>query len=135
MAQAEPHAKDEDMAQYSASSKRPKKRRKVETLDDEHVREAAAGDEDTVMHIPEGENTHTPPLTDSALPQFALPTRPDAPSKFTLALQGQDKALIEADLVDPRRTTQIEGVGIGEKTSRRLKELGINELFAGKLHA
>ncbi|KAI0688398.1 P-loop containing nucleoside triphosphate hydrolase protein [Cytidiella melzeri] len=70
------------------------------------------------------------PATTSALPIFPLPKRPDAPSKSTLALQGQDRALIEAELVDPQKTIALEEGNLDEKTSRRLKELGIQELFA-----
>ena len=74
----------------------------------------------------------------AALPSFPLPTRPDAPSKQTLALQGLDKALVEAELVDlaklqPFSTAPDDdgGTGLSEKTRRRLQDLGITELFAG----
>jgi ATP-dependent RNA helicase DDX51/DBP6 len=66
-----------------------------------------------------------------SLPMFPLPKRPDAPSKSTLALQGQDRALIQAELVDSRTTSGLEKVGMSERTCKRLKDLGIQELFAG----
>jgi len=76
-----------------------------------------------------------------ALPLFPLPTRPDAPSKTELALQGLDRAQIEAELVDPNSTLSIDlDTGnskstLGLKTRKRLVDLGINELFAGISHS
>ena len=78
----------------------------------------------------------TPPI---ALPSFPQPRRPEAPSKSILALQGLDKALIEAQVVNPSTTLQLEasleaqdeGTGLSGKIRRRLQDLGINELFAG----
>jgi hypothetical protein len=78
--------------------------------------------------------------SNNALPQFPLPTRPDAPSKTELALQGLDKAHIEAELVDPNCTVPIDpGTDndqsfLGLKTRKRLIDLGVNELFAGIFH-
>ena len=75
-----------------------------------------------------------------ALPRFPLPTRPDAPSKTELALQGLDKAQIEAELVDPNCTLSIDldldndRSVLGLKTRKRLIDLGVNELFAGISH-
>lgn len=76
------------------------------------------------------------PVTNHSLPQFPLPTRPDAPSKTELALQGLDKAQIEAELVDPNSTLPINldpddsQSLLGLKTRKRLIDLGINVLFA-----
>jgi len=75
-----------------------------------------------------------------ALPQFPLPTGPDAPSKTELALQGLDRAQIEAELVDPNSTLPIDSDAdnnrsiLGLKTRKRLIDLGVNELFAGISH-
>lgn len=72
-----------------------------------------------------------------ALPLFPLPIRPDAPSKAELALQGLDRAQIEAELVDPSYTFSIdldpddEKSALSFKTRKRLIDLGVNELFAG----
>ena len=80
------------------------------------------------------------PVTNHALPQFPLPTRPDAPSKTELALQGLDRAQIEAELVDPNSTLPINLDPDGSqslldlKTRKRLIDLGINVLFAGTSH-
>lgn len=78
--------------------------------------------------------------SNNALPQFPLPTRPDAPSKTELALQGLDKAHIEAELVDPHCTVPIDPGADNDqsaldlKTRKRLIDLGVNELFAGIFH-
>jgi ATP-dependent RNA helicase DDX51/DBP6 len=72
-----------------------------------------------------------------ALPRFPLPTRPDAPSKTELALQGLDRAQIEAELVDPNCTFSIDldpddnQSVLSLKTRKGLINLGVNELFAG----
>lgn len=82
-------------------------------------------------------DAQTSPALPAALPSFPLPIRPDAPSKATLALQGLDKALVEAELVDPSKLYPLKESGddtfsgLSEKTVKRLKELGITELFAG----
>ncbi|KII89763.1 hypothetical protein PLICRDRAFT_108662, partial [Plicaturopsis crispa FD-325 SS-3] len=70
------------------------------------------------------------------LPSFPLPALPNAPSKSVLALQGLDQALVDAELVDPAKTLPIPdggddaGTGLSERTRKRLKELGITDLFA-----
>ncbi|KAL1708159.1 P-loop containing nucleoside triphosphate hydrolase protein [Schizophyllum commune] len=75
----------------------------------------------------------TPP---AALPSFPIPTQPDAPSKADLALQGLDKALVNAELVDSTQVLSIPaeendgGTNLSQRTRKRLHELGITELFA-----
>lgn len=75
------------------------------------------------------------------LPRFPLPSLPDAPSKTALALQGLDRKLIEAEIVDPSTILPIidsenqNGIRLEPKTTKRLDELGITELFAGTLLA
>jgi len=83
-----------------------------------------------------GHRTPVPPLP--SLPPFPLPSRPDAPETSELASQGLDRALARAQLVDPQLSTplpldedQSADIGLSAKTLRRLKELGITELFAG----
>lgn len=81
-----------------------------------------------------------PDIPLGVLPSFPLPSHPDAPSKSTLALQGLDKHITEAEIVHPSTVLPIPGEGaedggtrLSEKTRRRLKDLGITELFAGAL--
>jgi len=74
------------------------------------------------------------------LPRFPLPTLPDAPSKTELALQGLDRAQIEAELVDPNCTLSIDldadnsQSALSLKIRKRLTNLAVNELFAGISH-
>lgn len=73
------------------------------------------------------------------LPSFPLPRHPNPPSTSELLRQGLDKALIGAEIVDPSRGLPIpdpgepdeHNLGLGDRTCRRLRELGIVELFAG----
>jgi ATP-dependent RNA helicase DDX51/DBP6 len=92
--------------------------------------------EEAIASVPADEKSEIP---EGTLPSFPLPVHPDAPSQSTLALQGLDKHIVDADIVHPSTTIPIpEGEGddggtrLSEKTRRRLKELGITELFAGK---
>jgi len=67
-----------------------------------------------------------------ALPSFPLPELPDAPSKSALALQGLDKGLVDAEVVAQATVLPLtEGRQLSERMTRRLKENGISELFAG----
>lgn len=116
-------------------AERPRKRRKLEI--EEHYTEHVDDDNDP-SHPPTPQTRPRSPTPPAALPIFPLPTRPDAPSKQTLALQGLDKALIEAELVDPAKLQPFPtapdddgGTGLSERTRKRLQELGITELFAG----
>lgn len=79
-----------------------------------------------------------PPLP--SLQRFPVPSRPHAPEKSVLASQGLDRALASAQLVDPLLSTPLslddEGrddiiTGLSARTLRRLRDLGIVELFAG----
>lgn len=78
------------------------------------------------------------PTSQTALPSFPLPTVPDAPSKSELALLGLDKALLNAEVIDPSVVLPIppgdgdSATHLSEKMKRRLADLGITELFAGK---
>lgn len=130
----------ESVLEEPASQRKPKKRRKLEEVDEEDVDTAKLPDSAGVeMDGPQNETSHPfisqPSAHESALPLFPLPTRPDAPSKSTLALQGQDRALIEAELVEPHRTASLADVGLGDKTVKRLQDLGIQELFAGRQYS
>ncbi|KAI0635676.1 P-loop containing nucleoside triphosphate hydrolase protein [Trametes polyzona] len=115
---------------------RPKKRRKLDTPEaEEAVRAATPVEEPETTSRPARARSPTPPV---ALPVFPQPRKPEAPSKTVLALQGLDKALIEAEVVDPATTLpldtsqekQDEKTGLSGKMRRRLHDLGITELFA-----
>ncbi|KAI0925972.1 hypothetical protein AcW1_008259 [Taiwanofungus camphoratus] len=122
---------------------RPRKRRKLEkseheadtAFDDAAAASAVYHSSPQIAVSPPSHRRSPTPLV--ALPSFALPSQPDAPSKSTLALQGLDKALIEAEIIDPDQVQTLPSpsdsadvVGLSEKTRKRLKELGISELFA-----
>lgn len=116
---------------------RPKKRRKLDTPDAEDVPRATTPEDTSIPLIAPRPRSPTPPAT---LPIFPQPRKPDAPSKTVLALQGLDKALIEAQVVDPATTLPLEDdqeshnerTGLSGKMRKRLQELGIAELFAGQ---
>jgi ATP-dependent RNA helicase DDX51/DBP6 len=80
----------------------------------------------------------TPTPLPSTLQRFPLPSRPHAPEKAELASQGLDRALAGAQLVDPLLSTPLSPdedgndiTGLSARTLRRLRDLGIVELFAG----
>jgi ATP-dependent RNA helicase DDX51/DBP6 len=85
--------------------------------------------------------TRTPasPPPPPSLQRFPLPSRPHAPEKSELAWQGLDRALASAQLVDPLLSTPLslddengdDITGLSARTLRRLRDLGIVELFAG----
>lgn len=117
----------------SRIERRPKKKRKVsiepEVADGEpNVEYPEPLEGDTEKNV-----TLLPP---TSLPIFPLPALPNAPSKSELALQGLDKALVDAEIVDATSTIPIskeedDDLGISTRTRRRLHELGITEMFAG----
>lgn len=97
--------------------------------------------EDEVLELPAAqEETETiePKLPPATLHSFPLPALPNAPSKSTLALQGLDQALVDAEFVDPTILLPIpdgddhQGTMLSQRTRKKLKDLGITELFAGK---
>ncbi|OCH95477.1 DEAD-domain-containing protein [Obba rivulosa] len=122
---------------------RPRKRRKLDEADppeselDVHAAEDDLRLDDEEVTVQASLLRPRSPTPVVALPSFPLPKRPDAPSKATLALQGLDKALIEAEIVDPSGLLAFDttpdsdgGTGLSERTRRRLRDLGISELFA-----
>lgn len=119
----------------SSNVRKPRKRRKTEAEvpDDD---EPMPVDETQALPLPRDEK---PPLP-VALPSFPLPSLPNAPSKLALARQGLDPALLDAEIVDPNTSLSIPSDGeldggsyLSQKTRKRLKELGIEELFAGQI--
>lgn len=121
-------------------AKPPKKRRKVdEPVESSAIVEAEDDDDSMPVDIPEAPSIpaqeHIPA---GSLPSFPLPTHPDLPSRSDLALQGLDKALIDAEFVDPSNVLDIPpegdddgGSGLSERVRKRLHELGVTQLFAG----
>jgi ATP-dependent RNA helicase DDX51/DBP6 len=136
--------KDKKAKADKKESKHDHKRRKLTTPPDEaegespHTapEEGGEAEEDGAEDpAPTTRRAPTPDLP-GALPSFPLPTRPDAPSKLALALQGLDRALVDAQIVDPSATRSLDLYDGGdsvlsEKMRKRLRELGITELFAG----
>lgn len=125
-----------ERSKLAAGDESPRsKRRKLDHL----VAEDSLRDQP--LHLVEVE-VDDPELADEsvsnrALPQFPLPIHPNAPSKTELALQGLDRAQIEAELVDSSSTLPInldaddsQSV-LSLKTRKRLIDLGVNDLFAG----
>ena len=80
-------------------------------------------------------------LSESVLPKFPLPVLPNAPSRVDLALQGLDQALLEAESIDSSHVLHIAAededtrLGLSVKMRRSLRDLGIQEFFAGKYHS
>ncbi|KAG8748237.1 ATP-dependent RNA helicase dbp6 [Ceratobasidium sp. 414] len=72
------------------------------------------------------------------LPSFPLPTQPAPPSKASLALQGLDRAILEAEIIDPASCAPVPrpgapdsiGLGLDDQMRERLVELGVESLFA-----
>lgn len=110
--------------------------------EDDHMKDAEdAEDADEQMDVQDRAVTpdvpRRSPTPPAALPSFPIPAQPDAPSKADLALQGLDKALFNAELVDSTQVLSIPadendgGTNLSLRTRKRLHELGITELFAG----
>lgn len=104
-----------------------------ETPPSEKVNTNVQTEEHTSVSLPKRFPSTPPPL-----PIFSLPALPDAPPKSALVLQGLDKAMADAEVVDPDRVLPIplEGVDDGgtrltERMRKRLHDSGISELFAG----
>ena len=77
------------------------------------------------------------------LAAFPWPSPPAPASQKVLSLQGLDPGLLDAETVDSTHTVSIgsphgdgldtsSSLGLSPKTRKRLKELGITELFAGE---
>ena len=115
------------------------KKRKKRKLDHSVAEDSVEGQQPQPVKGDEP-NLVDEPVSNRPLPRFPLPTLPDAPSKTELALQGLDKAQIEAELVDPNCTLSIDldadnnQSALSLKTRKRLTDLGVNELFAGISH-
>lgn len=132
---------DNSEVEEESDAKRPKKRQKIMQDDGDAETEnfaqfdatyPAPGDQQTQI------TTYRSPTPAATLPSFPLPAVPDAPPKSVLAIQGLDQALVDANVVDPANFLPIPsdgdddaGTGLTEKTRRRLRDLGITELFAG----
>jgi ATP-dependent RNA helicase DDX51/DBP6 len=132
----EPVAKEVGNFPSPEKPKRPKKRPRHEgqevTEDVEMELDILQADEPLPTRM-----SLTPELL-NALPSFPLPALPDAPSKSLLALQGLDQALLGAELVSPSTVLPIPtgkddgGTRLTEKMRKRLRDIGVVELFAGE---
>lgn len=132
-AQLEDHTSNADsLPDHEVVQERPKKRRKLNAVDGDSQPVGGVLDNEGDLHDADEEPREVASRqAGPALPSFPLPRRPDAPSKASLALQGQDKALIQAVLIEPRTTAVLDSVNISDRTRKRLNDLGIQELFAG----
>lgn len=116
----------------------PRKKRRV-------VQDGSDPDVGVPEDIPDSENKELPniqkppAIPTGTLPSFPLPTAPRAPPKSVLAMQGIDKALVHAEVIDPAAVIPLSTAehdpydcDLSLKTRRRLLDLGISELFAGQ---
>jgi ATP-dependent RNA helicase DDX51/DBP6 len=121
--------------------KKPKKKRQKVDLEEE-----TQPDDDMMVDVGEEPSSFLlkepdiPPDTlPAAFPSFPLPKIPNAPSKADLALQGLDRALFDAEIVESTTTIPISidpsrAGSLSERTIKRLNDLGISELFAGAVN-
>ncbi|KAF9000707.1 DEAD-domain-containing protein, partial [Cyathus striatus] len=130
-----------DVVSTTGPEHRHTKRRKVESIEQERPATPSQPSTSFIDEKPVADeirsSTARPESPITVLPSFPLPEAPNPPSKTDLALQGLDKAIIDADIVDPGTTLIIPesgdddgGTRLSEKMRRRLKDLGITELFA-----
>lgn len=116
----------------------PRKKRRV-------VQDGSDPDVGVPEDTPDSENKELPniqkppAIPTGTLPSFPLPTAPRAPPKSVLAMQGIDKALVHAEVIDPAAVIPLSTAehdpydcDLSLKTRRRLLDLGISELFAGQ---
>lgn len=112
------------------SKKRSRDDEAAETVSED---DAMNGEETAPIPPPTSVN----PESTASLPFFPLPALLNAPSKSLLALQGLDQALVDAELVSPSAVLPIplekddSGTRLSERMRKRLRDLGITELFAG----
>ncbi|KAF9046894.1 P-loop containing nucleoside triphosphate hydrolase protein [Hymenopellis radicata] len=123
---------DAKEAPVNPPPKPPKKRRKLEAPLPE------SNEDDMVVDLPEAPSIPIGvDIPAGTLPSFPLPVHPNLPSRSDLALQGLDKALVDAEFVDPSNTLTFSadgpdngGTGLSEKLRKRLHDLGVTQLFA-----
>ncbi|KDN48626.1 hypothetical protein RSAG8_02613, partial [Rhizoctonia solani AG-8 WAC10335] len=124
----------------SESSEPPKKKRRQSNKEQEPSPLDHDGDDLMTEGPLDSPSRPTSPVELPALPAFPLPTQPAPPSKAVLALQGLDKAILDAEIIDPKATAQVPapgkpdplGLGINDRMRERLAELGIESFFAGE---
>ncbi|THH20742.1 hypothetical protein EW146_g697 [Bondarzewia mesenterica] len=118
---------------------RPRKRRKIHSPGPSSSSSSTENEYKTAPPSPIPPAS-SPPATHSlpsSLPSFPIPARPNAPARSELAAQGLDRAFARAQLVDPALSIKLtfqgeedEQTGLSLRTRTRLRELGIEELFA-----
>lgn len=119
--------------------KRPKKKPKIDVVEENIEQDDNAPVEPPAEAVVVDEPRQKSPTPEVALPSFPPPVLPEAPDKKTLTLQGLDKGLLQAEIVDSSRVEHVDGLDrpegqlpvLSDKTKKRLKALGITELFAG----
>jgi ATP-dependent RNA helicase DDX51/DBP6 len=80
-------------------------------------------------------NQAMPSLEDFSFP---MPSQPAPVSKAQLTLQGMDKAMLDAEVVDPSKKESLSldtgsiAARLSSRMRKRLKDLEITQLFAGK---
>ncbi|KEP53057.1 DEAD-box helicase family protein [Rhizoctonia solani 123E] len=122
----------------SESSEPPKKKHKKSNKEREPSPLDHDGDELMTEEPLHSSSRPTSPIELPTLPAFPLPTQPTPPSKAALALQGLDKAILDAEIIDLNATARVPApnepdpldLGIGDRMRERLAEIGIESLFA-----
>ena len=119
-----------------------KKRKTIAVEDAEQQGATAEVLEDDEADMPKERS----PIPTTTFPSFSAPVAPNAPSKSELALQGVDKALLDAETISSTHTLPLDAFCTGsssdaqrlpvlsDRMKRRLLELEIVELFAGEYH-
>lgn len=119
------------------SNQRPKKRRKLSEASSFSSTSSSSSHSETSGAMSTLESPNQPVLPPSALPTFEMPAAEDMGTLEELALQGLDPGLLSAEIVDSAKTAPLDMLSSGSlnpKTRKRLKDLGITELFAGMIH-
>jgi len=146
--EADPEVKDVEMQDTNTPSlsktrppkeRRPKKKRRKEMAEDEPLdtQEISSAPQAGPLANNAPEAIPSVPV-DNYIPSFPLPTQPAMPSKAQRARQGLDSAMLDAEIVDPAFTTNIqdgeESVGkhLSLRMIKRLADIGVTELFAGE---
>jgi ATP-dependent RNA helicase DDX51/DBP6 len=123
-----------DVAEEGVTDEKKRARKRQKLDHDDHDITTVVLEEH--LPIPEEDLLQVPP---PSLPSFPLPVLPNLPSQFDLARQGLDRGLAHAELVQATTVLPINNENDHDPETRlslrmrkRLKELGIIELFAGR---
>ncbi|CAE6417686.1 unnamed protein product [Rhizoctonia solani] len=117
----------------------PPKRKRKQSNNEREPSPLDRDEDESMTEVPSGSSPRpTSPVELPTLPAFPLPIQPAPPSKAILALQGLDKAILDAEVIDPKATARVSipgerdllDLGISDRMRERLVELGIESLFA-----